>query len=55
MVVFDRLIVGFLGFLADMEHELANLSFDDEEKEGLVVPTEVGSQSVVSEFSIFSC
>ncbi|MBA0686604.1 hypothetical protein Goari_014199, partial [Gossypium aridum] len=35
-----------------MEHELADLSLDDREEEGLGVPTEVGLQSTVSEFSI---
>ncbi|MBA0770025.1 hypothetical protein Gotri_018707 [Gossypium trilobum] len=35
-----------------MEHELADLSLDDREEEGLGVPTEVGLQSMVSEFSI---
>ncbi|MFQ6634063.1 hypothetical protein Gotur_010378 [Gossypium turneri] len=35
-----------------MEHELADLSLDDREEEGLGVHTEVSLQSIVSEFSI---
>ncbi|MFQ6634064.1 hypothetical protein Gotur_010379 [Gossypium turneri] len=35
-----------------MENELADLSLDDREEEGLGVPTEVGLQSMVSKFII---